>query len=58
MSSHGEIIITPYVNEISLSEFRSSFLVEFDLFSLLTAVSNQGYGISLKNCNCNSCKDR
>jgi len=57
-SSHGEITITPHVNEISLSEFRSSFLVEFDMFSLLTAVSNQCYGFCLKNCNYISCKDR
>jgi len=47
-SSHGEITITPYVNEISLSEFRSPFLVEFDVFSLLTAVSNQCYELTLR----------
>jgi len=46
-SSHGEITVTPYVIEISLSDFRSSFLVEFDVFSLLTAVSNQCYGLTL-----------
>jgi hypothetical protein len=46
--SHGEITVTPHVNEISLSEFRNPFLVEFDMFSMLTAVSNHCYGLTLR----------
>jgi len=41
-----------------MSEFRSSFLVEFGMFSLLTAVNSQCYGFNFKNCNCVSCKGR